>query len=170
MWQLWNMVQENKSAVITTCCASLIRASAIRILFKISKDIGARSASKIGWAVAALLFGRTNHWCARRERRCLPADVSRGWYQNLHTLRDSVGFINKATMPIGRDGRNRPSLFPFCTATGRNAHARRLHITRTPVSAASCSSHRNLSARMPIGARKKSVLPPYQSDDKRLKA
>jgi DNA polymerase I-like protein with 3'-5' exonuclease and polymerase domains len=44
--------------------------------------------------------------------------------ENLHTLRDSVGFINKATLPIGRDGRNRPSLFPFGTATGRNAHAK----------------------------------------------
>jgi DNA polymerase I-like protein with 3'-5' exonuclease and polymerase domains len=27
-------------------------------------------------------------------------------------------------LPIGRDGRNRPSLFPFGTATGRNAHAK----------------------------------------------
>jgi DNA polymerase-1 len=32
----------------------------------------------------------------------------------------------RAKLPIGRDGRNRPSLFPFCTATGRNAHAKSL--------------------------------------------
>jgi DNA polymerase I len=32
----------------------------------------------------------------------------------------------RAKLPIGRDGRNRPSLFPFCTTTGRNAHARSL--------------------------------------------
>ena len=44
--------------------------------------------------------------------------------EDLHALRDSVGFIAKARLPIGRDGRNRPSLFPFGTATGRNAHAR----------------------------------------------
>ncbi len=44
--------------------------------------------------------------------------------EGLHALRDSIGFIAKARLPIGRDGRNRPSLFPFCTATGRNAHAR----------------------------------------------
>ncbi len=44
--------------------------------------------------------------------------------EGLHALRDSVGFIAKARLPIGRDGRNRPSLFPFQTATGRNAHAR----------------------------------------------
>ena len=30
------------------------------------------------------------------------------------------------SIPIGRDGRNRPSLFPFCTATGRNAQAKSL--------------------------------------------
>ena len=30
-------------------------------------------------------------------------------------------------LPIGRDGRNRPSLFPFCTATGRNAHGKSLY-------------------------------------------
>jgi DNA polymerase family A len=44
--------------------------------------------------------------------------------EDLHALRDSIGFIAKARLPIGRDGRNRPSLFPFGTATGRNAHAR----------------------------------------------
>jgi DNA polymerase-1 len=42
----------------------------------------------------------------------------------LHALRKSVGFIKRAKLPIGRDGRNRPSLFPFGTATGRNAHAK----------------------------------------------
>jgi len=36
----------------------------------------------------------------------------------LHALRDSIGFIAKARLPIGKDGRNRPSLFPFGTATG----------------------------------------------------
>jgi DNA polymerase-1 len=41
-----------------------------------------------------------------------------GW----HALRDSLGFIQKARLPIGKDSRNRPSLFPFGTATGRNAH------------------------------------------------
>jgi DNA polymerase I-like protein with 3'-5' exonuclease and polymerase domains len=44
--------------------------------------------------------------------------------EELHALRDSIGFIAKARLPIGSDGRNRPSLFPFATATGRNAHAK----------------------------------------------
>jgi hypothetical protein len=47
--------------------------------------------------------------------------------EELHALRDSLGVIVKAKLPIGRDGRNRPSLFPFCTATGRNAHAKSLY-------------------------------------------
>jgi hypothetical protein len=44
--------------------------------------------------------------------------------EGIHALRDTIGFINKARMPIGCDGRNRPSLFPFQTASGRNAHAK----------------------------------------------
>jgi DNA polymerase-1 len=40
----------------------------------------------------------------------------------LHALRDSLGFIVKARLPIGKDARTRPSLFPLATATGRNAH------------------------------------------------
>jgi hypothetical protein len=39
-------------------------------------------------------------------------------------LRDAISFIAKATLPISSDGRNRPSLFPFGTATGRNAHSK----------------------------------------------
>src|SRR5262249_14693834 len=44
--------------------------------------------------------------------------------EKLHTLRDRLGFVCKARLPIGRDRRNLPSLFPFGTATGRNAHAK----------------------------------------------
>jgi len=47
--------------------------------------------------------------------------------EELHALRDSLSVIVRAKLPIGHDGRNRPSLFPFCTATGRNAHAKSLY-------------------------------------------
>jgi DNA polymerase I-like protein with 3'-5' exonuclease and polymerase domains len=47
--------------------------------------------------------------------------------EGLHALKDSLGVIVRAKLPVGRDGRNRPSLFPFCTATGRNAHAKSLY-------------------------------------------
>jgi hypothetical protein len=49
------------------------------------------------------------------------------WVPRLHALRDSLGVILRARLPIGKDGRNRPSLFPFGTATGRNAHAKSLY-------------------------------------------
>jgi hypothetical protein len=47
--------------------------------------------------------------------------------EGIHALRDSLRVIASAKLPIGRDGRNRPSLFPFGTRTGRNAHRRSLY-------------------------------------------
>ena len=47
--------------------------------------------------------------------------------EGLHALRDSLGVIVRARLPIGADGRSRPSLFPFATASGRNAHAKSLY-------------------------------------------
>ena len=49
--------------------------------------------------------------------------------EGLSALRESLGVIMRARIPIGRDGRNRPSLFPFGTATGRNAQAKSLFNT-----------------------------------------
>ena len=46
--------------------------------------------------------------------------------EGLQALRDTIGVLVRDRIPIGRDGRNRPSLFPFCTATGRNAHSKSL--------------------------------------------
>jgi hypothetical protein len=46
--------------------------------------------------------------------------------EGIHALRDSLRVIANANLPIGRDGRNRPSLFAFGTTTGRNAHAKSL--------------------------------------------
>lgn len=47
-------------------------------------------------------------------------------FESLHALKDSLFVIANAKLPIGPDSRNRPSLFPFGTATGRNAHRRSL--------------------------------------------
>jgi DNA polymerase-1 len=46
--------------------------------------------------------------------------------EGLHALKDALGVVVRAKLPIGHDGRNRPSIFPFGTATGRNAHAKSL--------------------------------------------
>ena len=47
--------------------------------------------------------------------------------EGLHALRDSIGVLVRNRIPIGHDNRNRPSLFPFGTATGRNAQAKSLY-------------------------------------------
>jgi hypothetical protein len=46
--------------------------------------------------------------------------------EGLHALRDSLGVIVRARIPIGPDGRNRPSLFPFAVLSSRNAQAKSL--------------------------------------------
>jgi hypothetical protein len=46
--------------------------------------------------------------------------------EGMHALRDALGVIVRARLPIGSDGRNRASLFPFGTATGRNAQSKSL--------------------------------------------
>jgi hypothetical protein len=122
---LWNLTQENKAAVI------------LELLRRFDPSFGEEDS----------IYDREGHWSYERFKGWLirrgiltwphlesgaldtSGDAFRLMYhepgiENLHALRDSVGFINKATLPIGRDGRNRPSLFPFSTATGRNAHAK----------------------------------------------
>ena len=79
--------------------------------------------------------------------------------EDLHALRDSLGFIVKAKLPIGRDGRNRPSLFPFGTATGRNAHRGSIYNAQLAC-ARSWSSRPTRSAAISIGERKRSESRP----------
>jgi hypothetical protein len=124
---LWNLVQENKAAVIKH----------LRQQFDPSyNDDDPIYTPKGEWSYARferyLTRSRVPAW-PRLDSGAL--DISSDAFRmmshlpgiaELHALRDSLGFIVKARLPIGRDGRNRPSLFPFCTATGRNAHAKSL--------------------------------------------
>jgi hypothetical protein len=124
---LWNLVQENKAAVIA------------RLVQRFDPSYGSECPiynPEGDWSYVAI-----ERWLAsigvawpRKDtgRLDLEGDAFglmhhvpgvEGW----HALRDSLGVIKKAQLPIGRDGRNRPSLFPFCTATGRNAHAKSLY-------------------------------------------
>jgi DNA polymerase I len=122
---LWNLVQENKNGVI----------GELRRRFDPSYGTG----DPIYDAEGGWSYGRFERWLPTVGITAWPrldsgaldtcSDAFRLMYsqpgiENLHALRDSVGFIAKARLPIGPDGRNRPSLFPFGTATGRNAHAR----------------------------------------------
>jgi hypothetical protein len=124
---LWNLVQENKAAVV----AELVRRfdPSYGTDFPIYTLEGDRAYSRFEqWLVNV---AKVRAW-PRLDSGQLDtsADAFRLMYstvpglEGLHALRDSLGFIVKARLPIGPDGRNRPSLFPFGTATGRNAHAK----------------------------------------------
>jgi DNA polymerase I len=123
--ELWNTVQENKAVII----GNLLR----------QFDPSHGDEETIYNADGEWSYARFERWLARRGVYAWPrldsgvldisSDAFRLMYHvpgiaGLPALRDTVGFINKARLPIGPDGRNRPSLFPFGTATGRNAHAK----------------------------------------------
>jgi DNA polymerase I len=122
----WCLVQENKAAVI----AELIRRfdPSYGTDFPIYTLEGEWTYERFErW----LVFAGVHAWPRLDSGRLdTSTDAFRLMYgtmpslEGLHALRDSLGFITKARLPIGPDGRNRPSLFPFGTATGRNAHAR----------------------------------------------
>jgi DNA polymerase family A len=125
---LWNLVQENKPAVIRYLLARF--------------DPSYGSEDPIYTPDGEWSYERFERWLVRTGvvawprlesgRLDIDSDAFRLMYhvpgiEKLHALRDSLGVIVRARIPIGRDGRNRPSLFPFCTATGRNAHAKSLY-------------------------------------------
>jgi hypothetical protein len=123
----WNLVQEHKGAVI----AELLR--------RFDPSYG--SEEPIYTPEGEWSYARFERWLVRSGVLAWPRldsgqlDIGGDAFrmmsfipgiERLHALRDSLGVIVRAKLPIGRDGRNRPSLFPFCTATGRNAHAKSL--------------------------------------------
>jgi hypothetical protein len=116
----WDLVQENKAAVI----GELLR----------QFDPSYHDDEPIYTREGEWSYKRLERWLIRNNVHAWPrtetgmldtsSDAFRSMYhvpgvEPLHALRDTVGFIAKARLPIGRDGRNRPSLFPFGTITGR---------------------------------------------------
>jgi DNA polymerase I len=125
---LWNSVQEHKLAVIR------------ELLRRFDPSQG--SDDPIFTPEGEWSYSRFERWLISRGVRVWPrtetgqlqvdSDAFRLMYhvpgiEGLHALKDSLGVIVRAKLPIGRDARNRPSLFPLCTATGRNAHAKSLY-------------------------------------------
>jgi hypothetical protein len=122
----WNLVQENKAKVIE----ALIR--------RLDPSYG--SPCPIYTPEGEWSYERFEQWLIWEGVAAWPRlesgrlDVSKDAFElmgsaipkleGLHALRDSISFIAKARLPIGPDGRNRPSLFPFATSSGRNAHRR----------------------------------------------
>jgi hypothetical protein len=120
---LWDLVQENKAAVI----GELLR----------QFDPSYGSDNPIYTPEGEWSYARFESWLVSAgvvawPRLDVDGDAFRLMYhvpgiEGLHALRDSLGVIVRAKLPIGADGRNRPSLFPFGTATGRNAHSKSLY-------------------------------------------
>ena len=124
---LWDTVQEHKAAVVR----ELVR----------KFDPSQGSDDPIFTPEGEFSYARFERWLASIGVTAWPRlasgqlDTSDDAFKSMRhvpgidgirALRDTLGFIMRARLPIGRDGRNRPSLFPFGTATGRNAHRRSL--------------------------------------------
>ena len=126
---LWNLVQENKAAVIGALIARFDPSQGSE--YPIYSPEGEFSSWRFErWLIAAGI----TYW-PRLDSGALQldGDAFRMMYhahpaiEGLHALRDALGVIVRARIPIGPDGRNRPSLFPFATATSRNAQAKSLY-------------------------------------------
>ena len=125
---LWNLKQENKMAVIRAQIARFDPSQGSE--YPIYSPEGEFSSWRFEqWLISA---GITEWPRLDSGALQLDGDAFRMMYhahpaiEGLHALRDSLGVIVRARIPIGPDGRNRPSLFPFATATSRNAQAKSL--------------------------------------------
>jgi hypothetical protein len=159
---LWNLVQENKAAVIS------------ELLRRFDPSHG--DDDPIYTADGEWSYERFEHWLARTGipawprlqsgRLNIDGDAFRLMYhvagiEGLHALRDSLGVIVKAKLPIGKDGRNRPSLFPFGTATGRNAHAKSLYNAHASMRSFMVFSHNSVGCYLVGVHRRWRSLPPH---------
>jgi hypothetical protein len=156
---LWNLVQENKRAVI----GELLRRF----------DPSHSSDDPIYTAEGEWSYARFERWLPSAGILAWPrldsgaldisGDAFRLMYhhpgiENLHALRDSVGFIAKARLPIGRDGRNRPSLFPLVPQQDATLTPNPL-TTPTLACVVSSNSRPTPSEFIWTGARKRWALP-----------
>jgi hypothetical protein len=126
---LWNLVQENKAAVIRALIQQFDPSQ--NSPYPIYTPEGEWTYERFERYLAyEQSQGRVGGWLRLDSGRLDTSSDAFGimrhvpGIEELHALRDSLGFIDKARLPIGKDGRNRPSLFPFGAASGRNAHAR----------------------------------------------
>src|SRR5262249_33258739 len=158
----WNLILENRSAII----------DALRRRF----DPSYNDDDPIFDAEGGFSYARFEAWLVRSGipfwprldsgQLDLDSDAFRlmsvfPGVEAIHALRDTLNFISKAKLPIGRDGRNRPSLFPFGTASGRNAHAKSI-FNAPPGCGRSLCFHQTRSLPMTTGAHKRLELRPKQ--------
>ena len=131
---LWNLVQENKTAVIRALIARFDPSQGSEC--PIYSPEGEFSSWRFEqWLISTHDTPWPITYWPRLESGALQldSDAFRMMYgahpavEGLHALKDALGVIVRARIPIGPDGRNRPSLFPFATATSRNAQAKSLY-------------------------------------------
>jgi DNA polymerase-1 len=125
---LWNLVQENKAAIIAALVGKFdfSQGTTEHPIYTLEGEWSYERFECWLISIGVVAWPRLES-----GRLSIDGDAFKLMYhvpgiEELHALRDSLGVILRAKLPIGRDGRNRPSLFPFCTATGRNAHAKSL--------------------------------------------
>jgi hypothetical protein len=128
---LWNLVQENKAAVVKALILRFDPSYLDGCPERIYTIDGEWSDARFEqW----LIHVGIPAWPRLASGKIqIDSDAFRMMYgthpalEGLHALRDALGVIVRARIPIGKDGRNRPSLFPFGTATSRNAQAKSLY-------------------------------------------
>jgi hypothetical protein len=128
--QMWNLVQEYQNKVIAALVARFDPSQGDEYPIYIDGEFSS-------WRFERWLISVGIKYWPRLQSGALEleADAFRMMYaahpalEGIHALKDVIGVIKRARIPIGPDGRNRPSLFPFATATGRNAHAKSLFNT-----------------------------------------
>ena len=151
---LWHLVQENKAAIIG------------ELLRRFDPSYG--SDDPIFSPEGKFSYRRFEHWLVRTGVTTWPrlpsgqldldGDAFRlmsyvPGVEVVHALRDSLNFIRRE-LPIGTDGRNRPSLFPFGTMRIGTASTMPM-----PACVPSWCFRRALSAPIWIGAPKRLALP-----------
>jgi len=159
--RLWNLVRENKVAVVRSLIAHYDPSHGDE------ETIYTRDGE---WSYERferyLVRNGVKQWPRLESGRLdIDGDAFRLMYhvpgiEALHALRESLNVVVKATLPIGRDGRNRPSLFPFCTTTGRNAHSKSLYNNHACMRPFMVFSARTPLASISTGDRRKSGSPP----------
>jgi hypothetical protein len=123
----WNAVQENKAAVISELLRQMDPSHGTE--YPVFDPDGHFALDRFeNWLVnAGVKFWprtKTGILSTKRDNFRLMSHVPGA--EAISALKDSLRVITSAKLPIGCDGRNRPSIFPFGTATGRNAHAKSL--------------------------------------------
>jgi hypothetical protein len=86
--------------------------------------------------------------------------------EGLHALKDSMSVIARAKLPIS-GGRNRPSIFPFGTVSGRNAHSKSLFNAHAGMRGLIKFPRRSIGAYEDFRTQEP-IIAAFNSDDERL--